>query len=180
MPRAKNKHKICKCCKKDFIQYTSFQVACSIPCAQTLARAKTTKKQKGELREIRERLKTHSQYLNELQKEFNTYIRYRDKNKICISCNTPLIGKYDAGHYYSVGAYPALRFNIDNVHGQCVECNQHRHGNLLEYTERLPIRIGQLKFDLLKSIKHESNKLTIAEILELKSKYKKLTIKNNN
>jgi len=100
---------------------------------------------------LKEKLKTHKDYLKELQIVFNTYIRLRDINKGCISCGRSLVGvKFDAGHFYSVGGNPALRFNENNVHGQCVHCNRDKHGNLLEYAERLPERIGQIRFDVLK------------------------------
>jgi hypothetical protein len=71
---------------------------------------------------------SYSDHVKELQVIVNKYVRLRDKDKGCISCGTPLLGKYDAGHYYSAGGNPELRFNTDNIHGQCVYCNQHRHG----------------------------------------------------
>lgn len=71
---------------------------------------------------------------------FNRYIRLRDKNNGCISCNT---GQSDhAGHFYSGGHYPALKFNEDNVHGQCIQCNFYKHGNLIEYRLKLENKIG--------------------------------------
>ena len=36
----------------------------------------------------KERLKTYNDYIKEAQKEFNHYVRVRDKNKPCISCGT--------------------------------------------------------------------------------------------
>ncbi len=62
---------------------------------------------------------------------FNKYIRLRDKDKPCVSCDKPLGSKYDAGHYFSSGGHKAVTFDENNVHGQCVTCNQHKHGNLL-------------------------------------------------
>ena len=44
---------------------------------------------------------------------FHKYIRRRDQDKPCISC-----GKYtllQAGHFYSAGGNPVVRFNEDNV-----------------------------------------------------------------
>jgi hypothetical protein len=34
-----------------------------------------------------------------------------------------------AGHYWSVGARPELRFDVDNIHGQCHHCNVDLAGN---------------------------------------------------
>jgi hypothetical protein len=58
----------------------------------------------------------------------------------CISC-----GKYStlqAGHYYSGGHYPELRFNEQNVNGQCTRCNLKLSGNLIEYRKGLVKKIG--------------------------------------
>ena len=93
----------------------------------------------------------------------------------CISCGAEFKSKFDAGHYFSVGAYPNLRFNPDNVHGQCVACNQHRHGNINEYSIKLPQRIGEERFFRLLKLRHKETKLSIPEIEVLKIKYKELT-----
>ena len=73
------------------------------------------------------------------------YIRMRDENKPCISCGEFKV--LQAGHNYSSGHYPSLRFNEFNIHGQCQKCNMYLHGNLNEYRRKLPARIGQSKLD---------------------------------
>lgn len=73
-------------------------------------------------------------------RDVHKYIRERDKGNPCISC-----GEYrtlEAGHFYAAGSYEILRFNFLNIHGQCKQCNNHVHGNLLEYRKRLIIKIG--------------------------------------
>ena len=72
---------------------------------------------------------------------FNAFIRERDKATKCISCSTGPIE--NAGHYYSAGHYPPLRFDEDDVHGQCIGCNKWKHGNLIEYRKGLVKRIGE-------------------------------------
>ena len=111
---------------------------------------------------------------SDLQQVFNQFIRLRDKGKPCISCNKPLQGKYDAGHYYSVGSYPNLRFHEVNVHGQCVECNQHKHGNLIEYGIRIESRIGKSQVAELMDQRKSNLKLTRDEIIDLIKHYKQL------
>lgn len=113
-----------------------------------------------------------SQWRKELQQWFNKYIRLRDEKMPCISCDKKLVGKYDAGHYFSVGSYPNLRFNEDNVHGQCVECNQHKHGNQIEYGIRLEKRIGKKRIEELMSIRNERLSLPLDRIKELITYYK--------
>jgi hypothetical protein len=130
------------------------------------------KKAKREIRQMRENIKSVSAYRRELQKVFNEFIRLRDKLSPCISCGKPLPVKYDAGHFYSVGSYPNLRFNEDNVHAQCVECNQHKHGNLLEYAPRLTERIGFERASKLMVLRNEPLRLSLEEIKKLTEEYK--------
>ena len=79
--------------------------------------------------------------------QFNKYIRLRDAGKSCVSCDSPTFS--DAGHYYSAGHYPPLRYNENNVHGQCKQCNYFKHGNLIEYRKRITERIPQKELDRL-------------------------------
>ena len=168
--------KRCKICKAPFVPtYSSLQATCTKPqCLIEWGRVTERKKAKREIKRMRENIKSVSQYRRELQKVFNEFIRLRDKNEPCISCGRTLPAKYDAGHFYSVGAYPNLRFNEDNVHGQCVECNQHRHGNLLEYAPRLTERIGFERASKLMVIRNEPLRLTLEEIKAKTEYYKNL------
>jgi hypothetical protein len=136
------------------------------------AKAMKAKDSRLKIQEMREKLKTRQEYLKELQTVFNAYIRERDKMLTCISCGKPLRGKYDAGHYFSVGSYPNLRFNEANVFGQCVTCNQHKHGNLIEYGERLVERIGLKAYDELHAAKNGRLSLSVPEIQEQIKLYK--------
>lgn len=121
----------------------------------------------------KEKLKTHKDYLKDLQKVFNEFIRKRDLGKPCVSCGADLKDKtVHASHFFSVGSHPNLRFNEDNVHSSCDYCNVFLHGHLIEYTLRLPERIGQERFDELMRTKNEKLKLTIPEIKELIKHYK--------
>lgn len=171
------KRKKCKVCKDLFTPTIStLQVTCTkISCILGNAKAMKAKLNKLKIQEMRERIKTRQEHLKELQVVFNTYIRERDKGMICISCSKPLRGKYDAGHFYSVGSYPNLRFSEANVHGQCVECNQHKHGNLIEYGERLIFRIGIKQLEELHAAKNGRLSLTVDEIKDLIKVYKQKT-----
>lgn len=167
----KPKPKKCKQCDKEFMPYTPLQIVCSPSCALEYNSEKEVKKR---VKTMKKDLLTHSDYLGILQVVFNKYIRLRDKDKGCICCNRRLEGTYDAGHFYSVGAYPNLRFDEDNVHGQTRHCNSFLHGNLIAYREGLIKRIGLERFEALEKRKNEPNKLTIFEIKTLIEKYKKL------
>lgn len=141
-------------------------------CLAAKGKAKIKRDWSIEKQRRKDKLKTHSEWLKDLQKVFNQYIRLRDKNKSCISCGASLTGKFDAGHYFTVGAYPNLRFNEDNVHGQCVHCNQHRHGNVAEYSLSLPLRIGMKRFEQLLEERSKPSDLTIEDIKEKITYYK--------
>lgn len=171
----------CKKCKNKFIPKYFNQKYCmdDLECIKSFnesikeLRLKQQEKAKNKEKKAKiEQLMTKSEWLKLAQQIFNKFIRLRDKHKGCISCNAPLISKYDAGHYYSVGAYPNLRFNEDNVHGQCVFCNQHRHGNIHEYTIRLPKRIGNDAFEELTTNRSKPLNISIHEIQDLIKVYK--------
>ena len=108
------------------------------------------------------RVKTKREWLTELQTVFNKYVRLRDKNDGCISCDKSVDwnGQYHSGHYYSRGSSSALRFNLWNVHKQCSICNNHLSGNIGEYTPRLIDKIGGDRYNWL--ITHKSDKASFS------------------
>ena len=109
-------------------------------------------------------------------KHFNKFIRNRDKDKPCISC-----GKYttlQAGHFYSAGKHSSVRFNEDNVHGQCLSYNYFKSGDLLNYRTNLIQKIGVDRFEKLtlnvmqtKQTGYKFDRFFLIEVIE---KYKEL------
>ena len=91
--------------------------------------------------------KSTAKLLAELQVVFNRYIRLRDDGLPCISCGANHFEH--ASHFFPVRGNSQLRFDEDNVHGGCVNCNMFKYGNQYEYGQRLPDRIGQDRFDAL-------------------------------
>lgn len=132
-----------------------------------------------EKKERKEALMSHSEWLKLLQVTFNTFIRTRDAKEPCISCGTTKQNiKYDAGHFFSVGAFPAVRFDEDNVWRQCSNnCNIHLSANIVNYRPRLIEKVGIERFEALEYRARNTNlKLSIPEIKE-KIKYYKQKIK---
>jgi hypothetical protein len=86
---------------------------------------------------IKKSLETKSDLEKKLQKEINLIVRLIDKGHECISSGRSLGKKYDAGHLYTTGAHPTIRFNLFNIFSQSVHDNQHKSGNELEYFFRL-------------------------------------------
>ena len=82
-----------------------------------------------------------------LQPIFNKYIRLRDSGGgffTCIACGiTKSTDVMNAGHYYAVKGYDSLRFNEDNVHGECAGCNCWDESHLIGYGTRLSAKIGE-------------------------------------
>ena len=138
---------------------------------QDKARKRKEAKERQEHRQRKEAVKTRSEWLKQAQTVFNQYIRLRDKDLPCISCQRHHQGQYHAGHYLTVGARPELRFNELNVNSQCSACNLHLSGNLINYRINLISKIGKNKVEWLES-KHEPLKITIIEIKELIATYR--------
>lgn len=121
-------------------------------------------------------MKTREDYFQETLKTFNTYIRVRDKDKPCISCDKPA-GTYrlTSGHFYPQGTYRNIALDERNAHGQCwFNCNKNKSGNLHEYRPRLIKKIGlesvkQLDIDAQQKV----GKQSIDELKELKIYYRK-------
>lgn len=74
------------------------------------------------------------------QQAVNAYVRVRDRGKPCISCGE--YAELQAGHYLSTGARPDIRFEPDNIHGQCHRCNIDMAGNRKEFRLGLIDRYG--------------------------------------
>ena len=135
-------------------------------------KAKAIKKAEQAKRKHKKENETVQDLMKKAQKVFNEFIRIRDKGKNCISCLSELKGKYDAGHYVSSGSCKALTFNERNVHGQCVHCNQHKHGNLISYREGLEERIGIVWVQHLEVRRNETANYTREELRHLINQYK--------
>ncbi len=81
--------------------------------------------------EIKEKLKTLSDYEKDLQIEINEMVRLIDGGLPCISCGGWSMAH--AGHFHSRGRNPTLRFNLHNIHRQENYCNVELSGNTTGY-----------------------------------------------
>ena len=175
-------------CGASFVPARLGQAVCSPACAildapKNLDRAVKSLAQVGrrEIKVRKEQLKSRADHLREAQAAVNEFIRLRDAHLPCISCDsTPsdndlMTGsRWDAGHYRSVGACPELRFELLNIHRQCVRCNRNLSGNAVEYRIRLVLRIGAEKVDWLEG-PHPARKYTVDEIKAIKADYRAKT-----
>lgn len=172
--------KKCRVCRETYTPSKALQVVCSPSCALLHAKQKGEKERKAlakierkAIREAKEKIKPRAAYMKETQSVFNAWVRARDADQPCISCGRHHQGKYDAGHYRSVGSNPALRFEPLNCHRQCVPCNQHKSGNAIEYRIGLVARIGAEKVAWLEGL-HEPKKYTIEDLQQITAHYRAL------
>ena len=193
----KCKPKECKVCGTIFPPFNSLTKVCSTKCALELVEKKNEqilnraiKSQQKVIRQARrerkEKLKRRQDWIKDLQVVFNKFIRLRDKDDPCISCgkydheiNDYLVGgKWDCGHYLSVGAHPELRFTEFNANKQCKSDNAgagkfaHKNNTVTQnYRINLIAKIGQKNVDILEG-PHKPLKLDINQIKTLIAVYK--------
>ena len=188
MPNAKKK---CRHCKEYDLVESGIKVPlgwfCSMSCVvqhgKKAATAVSDKRKRQTLTKLKESVKTASEWRVEAQTAFNAYVRYRDRDLPCISCDATgdhdgLGGYWDAGHYRSRGAAKHLSFHLHNCHKQCHKCNRYLSGNVVEYRKRLIMRIGSERVDKLENnndtVKHDITYLRrIKQIFKNKLRIKK-------
>ncbi|WP_213279304.1 recombination protein NinG [Chryseobacterium indologenes] len=99
--------------------------------------------------EIRSKYKGKSieALIETLQKLVNAKVRKRDSKDgyfICISCDElKPVNQMNSGHYFAKEFYKSVRFDLDNMHGQCVRCNKYLSANLIPYRSSLLLKIGE-------------------------------------
>jgi hypothetical protein len=143
--------------------------------------AKRQKKYKAETRVMKKAMLDvdRSHWIKKAQHACNAYIRERDKNEPCISCQRYHDGQYHAGHYTPLGRGSALRFDDRNIHKQCAPCNNHLSGNLVGYRRNLVLRLGAEVVEYLDA-NHAIKKWTVPELKEIERVYKSKLKELNN
>lgn len=184
------KPKTCKVCRTKFIPFRSTQPTCgAYDCnvtygLQVIAKndAAKARKEAKALREAKEAAKPRGKWLKEAQAVFNRFIRLRDANKPCISCDRVSVemtvgGAWDCGHFLSVGSHPELRFDENNAAKQCKTCNggagkyaKKNHTVSQSYRVNLIERIGLEAVEQLEG-PHEPKKYSIEDLRQIKATY---------
>lgn len=135
------KSKKCKVCKNFFVPIRELQPTCTdYDCMVEYANkhlSKKAKKKKTQSRKEKQEFNWNDKkWLKETaQKEINKYGRLRDEKENgvrCCTCSNP-IGKADGGHFLPTSSYSAIRYNTNQIHQQCVNCNRHNGGRYKEY-----------------------------------------------
>ena len=178
------KLKTCKWCKTRFQPERDKQICCCPECAVEYGRKQSAKAEviqaladRKTIKLRKEAIKTIRDWTKDAQAAFNAFIRERDKDKPCICCGLPLSsceigGKFDCGHYRSVGSAPHLRFDERNAHGQRKQCNRWGAGRAVDYRLGLINRLG---IDSVESLEADQapKKYSVEELKQIISTYKR-------
>lgn len=137
--------------------------------ARALGRSQNKKQKKEQVISIADLKK-------KVQREVNKYVKLRDKNLKCISCEIREVEH--AGHYIAQGSSGLLRYTLENINGQCSQCNVWLHGNLISYRIGLCKKIGENKVKELEDARFLTKKWTrenLEQLLQdIKEKIKEL------
>jgi len=166
--------KLCIMCKKP--NYDIRGKTCGWECAKAWldtdkgkAKTKATSErlEKKRNRARKEKVKGAPHWVRETRKVAQEYAALRDMDKHCISCgvgfydqNDAHLTRWDGGHFKTVGAHPELQLNLNNLHGQCRNCNGFRAGNIEGQKRGIVARFGQARLDWLQA-HHEPITYTI-------------------
>jgi len=135
-------------CQKEFVPVNGKHICCDWKCATDYAKEKAEKTRASDQRKAR---KEYKQMMKVAQQVVNKYVRLRDRNESCISCNSPSGFRIEAGHYRSAGNNGAIRFHTLNIHAQDHKCNCHLSANLIPYRENLIKKIGLNRVEWLEA-----------------------------
>lgn len=140
--------KLCKCGRSIPQRWNSTIQLTECPACQ-LARA--MQRNKGKAKAPKERStptpwrdkRTDAMIIHVQTRIVNPYIRERD-NEVYHGKSISDNGRIsDAGHYYSVGAKPGLRFCVQNIHGQSASGNRFKGSDAINYRAGLVRRYGE-------------------------------------
>lgn len=196
LPRRK-----CHECREWFFPKYANVVWCCAECGATVAMKRRSKERdkaiqaqekKRKLAEVEQRdklkirklaVKPTAYFKKQAQDEFNAYIRERDEGRPCISCgetNPPDLhgGKWDCGHFLSVGSHPEIRFEERNAFRQCKKCNggaghyaRKNHTVSQNYEANLIAEFGQGYVDWLRG-PHEPTRYRREDFIRIRDEYK--------
>ena len=157
-----------------------FAIACCTGCEIILAKrhiekvqAARTKKERNELAERKDAIKTRPEWIAAVQEVCNAYIRARDAGKPCIDCGLPFEpqkpgGSVDAGHYLSRSLAPHLRFDERNIFSQRKNCNRPGGTTREAFRAGVVARIGEEAVAALEATRAPA-KWTISDLKAIKA-----------
>ena len=154
-------HKPCLWCKKHFKMYRTTDQFCSKPCHTKYNSEDEILKRYAEAKES---VKGDNVFEN-LQTWINKIVRLIDRGHKCISSGLEY-GKYypNAGHFYSVGSNPSLRFNLLNIFNQSANDNNQGGGKGSNYCNGLIQTFGQDIFEEINSLPSKYKRIDLTRL----------------
>ena len=163
--------KKCKVCRNKFESKNIGHICCSYFCAVKYSGELSEKKRKKdwqkEKKVLKEKIKTHSEWKNELQLLVNKIARIIDYGQPCIATGK-IEGKRNGGHFVAVGANDTIRFNLHNIHIQSEYSNTYKGGDNLKYSKGIERVYGLDYLERIKAL--ESTKPIKLTVDDLKQK----------
>ena len=167
----------CKICKSDYKKKNMSHMVCGYECSIKYAQRSSDKKAK----EIKTKRNVALKQFNNsdinilkrlAQKLFNQFIRMRDDNLPCVSCQK-IIGKNETSHasHFRPATNSKLRYDERNVHRSCVKCNVFLSSNAIEYKKALIIKLGAEVVEELECT-NEPYRYSVEELQEIIKKYR--------
>lgn len=195
MPAILKKKPRRKCANKECRQWfhptRDTQTVCGYECASAYSKEQTRKaredaqrnelakqraaekKERAAWRQRKAAVKPLKHWEDLTQRVVNDYIRERDADLPCISCNTFDTVQWEAGHYRSRGKASHLRYNEDNIHKQCHHCNVALSANQQQYRIYLIVKIGAERVEALEN-NNAPHRYTIEELEAIRKRYSAL------
>lgn len=186
------KMKTCKACKKSFLPKRDFQNTCDYKCAIQHAKNLQAKKESKKKTQARRELKAFNESDKTVLKRnaqmlVNRYARLRDERDrglVCCTCNHRDSGQFDGGHFLPTSGYSAIRYNSNQIHLQCKNCNRFNGGMPKEYRVFMINKYGLEYVENLESQKGVFRSYSVEYYQKLikvvRKKLKKLQLSLNN
>lgn len=145
--KSKSKPKRCRNCNAEFYPRNSLQKACSYKCAVILGRVNQAKREKREWKKKNEL----SENKTKLQAEVNKIVRLIDNGQPCLAKgNYP--SQMHAGHIFSRGSSPEIRYNLHNIHRQSAQSNHFQNEDGL-LRAKLKQEYGERYFEFIEGLR---------------------------
>lgn len=164
-------------CNNRYKQHSSLETWCSPKCGYEISQLKLRQKDylqaiSGEPKSKPNESIAHQKQLT--QDVFNKWVRVvKEKDATCcISCRRPRGAFHEeSGHYKTVGSAGILRYEPDNCHLQCNDCNQHKSGNVAQYRIYLIEKIGIERVEWLETECNKTRKYKLAELKDWRAEW---------
>lgn len=167
----------CKYCKERYTpKHSSLEPCWKYECRIKHLQANTAKINRVNKAKAKDKIKSYSQRLGEAKKVFQKWVRVRDKDLPCISCNAKVSSVWDGSHFKKAELYRGVIFHENNVNKSCGKCNRYLGGNELNYRVGLITKIGEQAVIELEQLAEatRTKKYTNEELEEIKLKYKQV------